>query len=212
MASLQIVAFFDKNLLEKKFAENIQDFEIFYWCLIPIVVLTSLGSYLLLEERRQIISLYLRFGPICCDEKNQFIWACKREYRQSNRATLKNCLVQQVIWKFPKFFSGNWKMASNQQILTSSSVWMHFMVCFFIFSPQCIKKLKKANLVMLLLLSLSSILSWINLPFKEKFGFIVYNFLFSLKHHLLRENGKFANIRGYSFLITKFFQHWVIKM
>ena len=80
MASLQIVAFFDKNLLAEEFAKRIQDFQIFYWCLIPTVILTSLGSYFLLEEKRQVISLKFGFGPICCDEKNQFHWACNREY------------------------------------------------------------------------------------------------------------------------------------
>ena len=80
MASLQVVAFFNKDLLTEKFAEQIQEFQILYLCLIPTVILTSLGSYFLLEEKRQIISLKFGFGPICCDEKNQFHWACKREY------------------------------------------------------------------------------------------------------------------------------------
>ena len=80
MASLQIVAFFDKDLLAEEFAKRILDFQTFYWCLIPTVILTSLGSYFLLEEKRQIISLKFGFGPICCDKKNQFHWACKREY------------------------------------------------------------------------------------------------------------------------------------
>ena len=80
MASLQFVAFFNKKLLAQEFAKRIQDFQIFYSCLVPIVILTSFSSYLLLEEKRQRFSLQFGFGPICCDEKNQFHWACKREY------------------------------------------------------------------------------------------------------------------------------------
>ena len=80
MASLQVVAFFNKDLLTEKFAQQIQEFQIFYLCLIPTVILTSLGSYFLVEQKRQIISLKFGFGPICCDEKNQFHWACRREY------------------------------------------------------------------------------------------------------------------------------------
>ena len=80
MAILQIVAHCKKDLLVEGFANEIHTFEIFYWCLIPVVIFTSLGSYFLLEERRQLISLKIRLGPICCDEKDQVHWACKREH------------------------------------------------------------------------------------------------------------------------------------
>ena len=80
MAILQIVAHCKKDLLVEGFANEIHKFEIFYWCLIPVVIFTSLGSYFLLEERRQLISLKIRLGPICCDEKDQVHWACKREH------------------------------------------------------------------------------------------------------------------------------------
>ena len=81
MAMLQIVAHFNKRLLVKDFCNEINTFETFYWCLIPIVILTSFMSYFLLEERRQMISLQLGFGPICCDERDQIHWACKREHQ-----------------------------------------------------------------------------------------------------------------------------------
>ena len=81
MAILQIVAHFNKRLLVKDFCHEINTFETFYWCLIPIVILTSFLSYFLLEERRQMISLQLGFGPICCDERDQIHWACKREHQ-----------------------------------------------------------------------------------------------------------------------------------
>ena len=78
MAILQIVAHFKKDLLVEGFANEIDTFEIFYWCLIPVVVFTSFGSYFLLEERRQMISLKIGLGPICCDERDQIHWACER--------------------------------------------------------------------------------------------------------------------------------------
>ena len=80
MSILQIVAHFQKNLLVEGFANEIGTFETFYWCLIPVVIFTSLGSYFLIEERRQLISLKIRLGPICCDKKDQIHWACKREH------------------------------------------------------------------------------------------------------------------------------------
>ena len=45
-----------------------------------LVILTSLVSAFLLEENRQLISLKLRLGPICCPCDEQFHWACKKEY------------------------------------------------------------------------------------------------------------------------------------
>ena len=80
MSILQIVAHFKKDLLVEGFANEISTFETFYWCLIPVVILTSFGSYFLLEERRQMISLKVGLGPICCDERDQIHWACKREH------------------------------------------------------------------------------------------------------------------------------------
>ena len=80
MAILQIVAHFKKDLLVEGFANEINTFEIFYWCLIPVVIFTSLGSYFLVEERRQLMSLKIRLGAICCDERDQIHWACKREH------------------------------------------------------------------------------------------------------------------------------------
>ena len=80
MAILQIVAHFKKDLLVKGFANEIHTFEIFYWCLIPVVIFTSLGSYFLAEERRQLMSLKMRLGPICCDKRDEIHWACKREH------------------------------------------------------------------------------------------------------------------------------------
>ena len=80
MSILQIVAHCKKGLLVKGFANEIDTFETFYWCLIPVVILTSLGSYFLLEERRQMISLKIGLGPICCNERDQIHWACEREH------------------------------------------------------------------------------------------------------------------------------------
>merc|ERR1740129_1162099 len=80
MAMLQIVAHFNKRLLVKDFCNEVNTFETFYWCLIPIVILTSFLSYFLLEERQQMISLKVGLGPICCDERDQIHWACKREH------------------------------------------------------------------------------------------------------------------------------------
>ena len=80
MSILQIVAHCKKDLLVEGFANEISTFQTFYWCLIPVVILTSFGSYFLLEERRQMISLKLGLGPICCDEEDQIHWACEREH------------------------------------------------------------------------------------------------------------------------------------
>ena len=79
MGSLQIVAYFFNEKLEDDFLNRIEVFNTFYWCLIPVVIITSLASYLLLEERRQLICLHLGLGSTCCDESIQNHWACKRE-------------------------------------------------------------------------------------------------------------------------------------
>ena len=80
MSILQIVAHCKKDLLVEGFANEIHTFEIYYWCLIPVVIFSSLGSYFLVEERRQLMSLKIRLGSICCDEIDQIHWACKREH------------------------------------------------------------------------------------------------------------------------------------
>ena len=54
----------------------------------------------------------------CQDNGCEARFGGKGKY-QTDRATLENCLVQQVISTFSDFF---WKMAANQQILTSLSV------------------------------------------------------------------------------------------
>ena len=74
-------------------------FVTFYWCLIPVVVITSLASYLLLEERRQLICLKLGLGPICCDENYQFHWACDREYSAVINFYLKSSNKQDILHK-----------------------------------------------------------------------------------------------------------------
>ena len=45
------------------------------------IILTSLLSYFLFEENRQILGLRLRLGSLCCPEDQQFHWACEKEYK-----------------------------------------------------------------------------------------------------------------------------------
>ena len=96
MSSLQIVAYFFPYLLEDQFRE-IRNFSTFYWCLIAIVIITSLAPYLLLEERRQIISFQLGLGPICCDENYKFHWACEREYKALIHYHLKSSNNDEIL-------------------------------------------------------------------------------------------------------------------
>ena len=96
MSSLQIVACFFPHLLEDQFRE-IGNFSTFYWCLIAIVIITSLAPYLLLEERRQIISFQLGLGPICCDENYKFHWACEREYKALIHYHLKSSNNDEIL-------------------------------------------------------------------------------------------------------------------
>ena len=81
MGCLQIMAYFFKEEMEEKFWNSIETFENFNWCLIPAVIITSFASYLLLEEKRQLICLHFGLGSTCCDETRQFHWACEREYK-----------------------------------------------------------------------------------------------------------------------------------
>ena len=99
MSILQIVAHCKKGLLVKGFANEIDTLETFYWCLIPVVILTSLGSYFLLEERRQMISLKIGLGPICCDERDQIHWACEREHLSLIRHYLDSSEMVDVVNK-----------------------------------------------------------------------------------------------------------------
>ena len=80
MASLQLIAHFSTDLLQQKNQQQIQMLETFCWVLITIVVLTSFSSYLILEDTRQLLSLKIGLGPVTCNERDQFVWACKREY------------------------------------------------------------------------------------------------------------------------------------
>ena len=99
MSILHIVAHCKKGLLVKGFANEIDTFETFHWCLIPVVILTSLGSYFLLEERRQMISLKIGLGPICCDERDQIHWACEREHLTLIRYYLDSSEMVDVVNK-----------------------------------------------------------------------------------------------------------------
>ena len=49
--------------------------------MVPIVVLTSLCSFLQLEEVKQLLALKIGLGSICCVEKDQFRWALERQYQ-----------------------------------------------------------------------------------------------------------------------------------
>ena len=60
--------------------EMIKMYRTVCWVLMVAVIFTSLISAFLLEENRQLISLKLRFGPICCPWDEQFHWACRNEY------------------------------------------------------------------------------------------------------------------------------------
>ena len=60
------------------------------WILFVAVILTSLVSAFLLEENRQLISLKLKFGPVCCPFDEQFHWACQSEYEKLIKHYLKS--------------------------------------------------------------------------------------------------------------------------
>ena len=80
MASLQVIAYFNENLLQQQTRQQMQILETFCWVFIPIIVLTSFCSYLITEDTRQFLSLKIGLGSVTCDDKEQFHWACEREY------------------------------------------------------------------------------------------------------------------------------------
>ena len=53
---------------------------IYYIDVIVYSTLTSFCSYLITEDTRQFLSLKIGLGSVTCDEKEQFHWACEREY------------------------------------------------------------------------------------------------------------------------------------
>ena len=90
MVCLELFSYYDFvsyswNVKDNSDLENeelIDTYRTVCWLLMALVILTSLVSAFLLEENRQLISLKLRFGPICCPCDEQFHWACEKEYEK----------------------------------------------------------------------------------------------------------------------------------
>ena len=56
--------------------------------MMPVIVITSLCSYLQLEEKKQLFALKTGIGSICCPEKDELVWAIERRYDNLIKHTL----------------------------------------------------------------------------------------------------------------------------
>ena len=60
--------------------DDIARFSLFFMVMVPIVIITSLFSYLQMEEEKQLLALKIGLGSVCCEEKDEFKWALERKY------------------------------------------------------------------------------------------------------------------------------------
>ena len=60
--------------------DDIARFSLFFMVMVPIVIITSLFSYLQMEEEKQLLALKIGLGSICCEEKDEFKWALEHKY------------------------------------------------------------------------------------------------------------------------------------
>ena len=80
IVTLLIIIYVDPTYLTIPVQENVSTFKLVFWIMLPAISITSLMSYILLEEVRQHISLMIRLGSNCCPEDQQLQWAYKRGY------------------------------------------------------------------------------------------------------------------------------------
>ena len=69
-----------EGLTESEIQQLVRYYKIFCWSMMGFIPLTSLSSYFLLEENRQLLGLKMGLKSICCPSNEQFHWACKKEY------------------------------------------------------------------------------------------------------------------------------------